>query len=80
MSKHNQHVNERKSRTDQSRYLTPLTNPRASPSAITGSYITAPVNFGGTQFPDDEDRDCSQHVGLPTIQPPNAAASPRLFY
>jgi hypothetical protein len=79
MSKHNQNVNERKHRTDQSRYLTPLTNSLASSTAITGSYITTPMNFGGTQFPDDEDRDGSQHDGLLTIQPPNAAASPRIF-
>ena len=81
MSKHNQHVNERKSRTDQSRYLTPLNNPLASPTAITGRYyITTPTNFGGTQFPDDEDRDGSQHVCLLTIHPPDAAASPRILY
>jgi len=60
--------------------LTPLTNTLASPTAITGRYITTPTNFGGIQFPDDEDRDGSQHVGLLTIQPTDAAASPRIFH
>lgn len=30
--------------------MTPLNNPLASPTAITGRYITTPTNFGGTQF------------------------------
>jgi len=80
MSEHYQHVNERKSRTEEIMYLTPLTNPLASPTAITGRYIKKLTYFGGTQLPDDEDRDGSQHIGLLTIQPPDAAASSRIFY
>jgi hypothetical protein len=32
------------------------------------------------QLPDDEDRDGPWNVGLQDIQPPDAAASPRIFY
>jgi hypothetical protein len=34
----------------------------------------------GILFSDDEDRDGPFKVGLLTIQPPDMAASPRLFY
>jgi hypothetical protein len=32
------------------------------------------------KLPDDEDRDGPPNVGFLTIQPPDAAASPRIFY
>jgi len=53
---YNQHVNECKCRTKQSRYLTPPTNPLVSPQVILGRYIMTQTDFGGSQFPDDEDR------------------------
>ena len=38
------------------------------------------TDFGGSQFPDDEDRNGPQNVGLLAIQPSDVAASPRIFY
>jgi len=35
---------------------------------------------GGGQFPPDEDRDVSLHVGLLVIYSPDATASLRMFY
>lgn len=37
------------------------------------------TDFGGSQFP-DEDRNGPQNIGLLAIQPPDVAASPRIFY
>jgi hypothetical protein len=36
--------------------------------------------FGGSQFPDDKNKVGPQNVSLLTIQPPELAASPRIFY
>jgi len=38
------------------------------------------IDFGGSQFPDDEDRNGPQNVGLLAIQRRDVAASPRIFY
>jgi hypothetical protein len=38
------------------------------------------TDFGGSQFPGDEDRNGPQNIGLLAIQPPDMAASPRIFY
>ena len=51
-----------------------------SPPAIMGRYIMKWMDFRGSQFPDDEDRDGPWNVGLLTTQPPDAAASLRIFY
>jgi hypothetical protein len=77
---YNQHVNECKSRTKQSRYLTLPTNQLDSPQAILGRYIMTQTDFGGSQFPDDEDRNGPQNLGLLAIQPSDVASSLRIFY
>jgi hypothetical protein len=38
------------------------------------------VDFGGSQFPDDKNKVSPQNFGLLTIQPPELAARPRIFY
>jgi hypothetical protein len=38
------------------------------------------TDFGGSQFPGDEDRDGPRNVDLFNIQPPAVAASQRIFY
>jgi hypothetical protein len=50
-----------------------------SPQAILGRYITTQTDFGRSQFPDDEDRNGPQNVGLLAIQPPDVAVSPRIL-
>jgi len=77
---YNYHVNECKGRIKQSRYLTLPTNPLVSPQAILGRYIMTQTDFGGSQFPDDEDRYDPQNIGLLAIQPPDVATSPRIFF
>lgn len=77
---YNQHVNECTSSTKQSRYLTLPTNPLVSQQAILGRYIIAQIDFGGSQLHEDEDRNGPQNIGLLVIQPPDVAASPRIFY
>jgi len=77
---YNKHVNECKSRTKQSRYLTLPTNPLVSPQAILGRHIMTQTDSVGSQFPGDEDRYGPQNVGLLAIQPPDVAVSPRIFY
>jgi hypothetical protein len=42
--------------------------------------LTNETDFRANQFPDDEDRDGPHNVGLLAIQPPDTAASPRIFY
>jgi hypothetical protein len=37
-------------------------------------------DFGGSQFPDDVDRDGPGNAGLLAIQPTDPAASLRIFY
>ena len=46
----------------------------------TDKYIITRTNFGGSELPDDEDRGGPRNFDLLAIQPPNAAASPRLFH
>jgi len=72
-----QHVNEYKSRTDQSRYIIPPTNTVVSLPGVTGRYIVAWTDLGSSRFSYDKDRDGPQNVGLLTIQPPNMAVTPR---
>jgi hypothetical protein len=71
-----QHVNECKSRTDQSRHMIPPTNIIVSLPAVMGRYIMAWADLGISGFSYDKDRDGPQNVGLLTIQPPNMAATP----
>lgn len=44
------------------------------------SYIITRTNFGGSELPDDENSDGPRNFGLFTIQPPDAAASPRILH
>jgi len=76
---YNQHVNECKSSINQSRYLTLPTNPPVSPQAILGRYIIAQADFGGSHFHDDKDKSGPQNIRSLAIQPPDVAASPRIF-
>ena len=46
----------------------------------TSRYIMTRTHFGGSELPDDEDIDGPRNFGLVAIQPPDAAASPRIFY
>jgi hypothetical protein len=46
----------------------------------TDRYVMTRTNFGGSELPDDEDRDGPRNFGLLAIQPPDAAASPRIFH
>jgi len=48
----------------------------------TGRYscIMTRTNFRGSELPDDENSDGPRNFGLLTIQPPDAAASPRIFH
>jgi hypothetical protein len=50
------------------------------PSCLTTRYIMTRTDFGGRQFPDDEDRDGPRNVGLLATQTPDADASPGIFY
>lgn len=45
-----------------------------------GRCIMAQTDVRGSQFPDDEDKDGPRNIGLLAIQPPDATASPRIFY
>jgi hypothetical protein len=42
-----------------------------------GDCIITRTDFGGNQIPDERDKDGPGNVGLLTIQPTDAAASPR---
>ena len=46
----------------------------------TSRYIMTRTHFGGSELPDDEDIDGPRNFGLVAIQPPDAAASPRIFH
>ena len=72
-----QHVNEHKSRTNQSKYMTPPTNAIVSAPAVIGRYIMTWTDLRHSMFSYDKDRDGPQIVGLLTIQPPNVAVTPR---
>jgi hypothetical protein len=50
------------------------------PPTLSSRYIMTWADLGGSQFPDDGDRDSLQNVGLLAIQPPDAADRPRRFY
>jgi len=57
--------------------MIPPTNTAVSLPAVTGRYIMAWTDLGNSRFSNDKDRDGPQNVGLPTIQRPNVAATPR---
>jgi len=76
----NQHISEQKSRTEQNSYLTPPIKSLVSPLAIMGRYFMKLTDFGGSQFPDDLDRDGFQNVDLHTVQPSVAAACLIIYY
>jgi hypothetical protein len=44
------------------------------------SKICPQTDFGGSRFPDDKDIGGPRSIGLLAIQPPETAASPRIFY
>lgn len=50
------------------------------PPTLLSSYFMTWADLGGSQFPDDGDRDGLRKVGLRAIQPPYAADRPRKFY
>jgi hypothetical protein len=43
------------------------------------SYVMTRTNFGDSELP-DENRDGPRNFGLLTLQPPDAAASSRIFH
>jgi hypothetical protein len=42
--------------------------------------ITTPTDFGVGHFPDHDDKDGPQNVGLLATEPIDTIASPRIFY
>ena len=77
MVTYDQHADERNSSTEHSRAPT---NPLVSPTTVTGRYVMTRTDFGGSQFPDDEDIQGSRNVGLLAIETHYAAARPRICY
>lgn len=76
----NKHVNEHKSRTEQNSYFTLPINSPVWPPAIMGRYFMKLTDFGGSQFPDDLDRDGFQNVDLHALRLSDAAACLIIYY
>jgi hypothetical protein len=46
---------------------------------LQGASVSQCTDFGSSWFRDDEERDDPQNIGLLTIQPPDSAASLKIF-